>query len=364
MTYLAHRSQRSRRFAVTDVANDRLVDSGDADQVEWMYEAGWSDGLPLVPPTPDKVAKAVEATGLAEDVVLGVVPPLDAPATVAKVAANAVMAGCLPDYMPVVVAGVRAVCDPRFDLGGVQATTHNAGTLLIVSGSMAEQIGMNWGYNIFGPGNRANATIGRAVRLVLLNVGGGVPGVYDMSTHGHPGKYTYCFAESPESNPWEPFSQARGFRPGATTVTAVAAEAPHSCVDLLDDAETLIDVLADAFCTRGGNKLYFTRGEIVLVLCPEHAAVIDGLGYTRRDLQYAIFERARRVFREIKVGGVAAHARYPTWLRIHDEARIPVVQKLDDILIVVAGGKSVCSSAIPGWGGGSEAVTVEVATST
>src|ERR1700747_1912615 len=181
--------------------------------VEWYFEQGWTDGLPVVPPTRAQVDAVVDALGGDPDIVECQVPPRHGSLTREVLAINIVMAGCKPEYAPVVRAAMLALATKAFNLNGVQATTHMAGPLLVVNGPVAREIGMNGGCNAFGSGNRANATIGRAVRLALLNVGGGLPGDLDKSTLGHPGKYTYCVAENEAASPWAPYLVEKGFRP-------------------------------------------------------------------------------------------------------------------------------------------------------
>jgi hypothetical protein len=198
------------------------------DLIEWYYEHGCSDGLPVVPPTAVKIAAAVTALGGEPGHVLARVPPRWGSLSREVLAINMVMAGCRPEYAPVVEAAMLALCEPPFNLNGVQATTHMASPLLVVNGPVRRAIGMNAGCNVFGSGNRANATIGRALRLILLNVGGGWPGLLDKSTLGHPGKYTYCIAENEEASPFAPYHVEHGYRAEDSTVFVLAAEPPHS----------------------------------------------------------------------------------------------------------------------------------------
>src|SRR5437868_4745620 len=198
------------------------------DIIEWYFEQGWTDGLPVVPPTADKIGAMVAALGGEPEIVECRVPPRYGSLTREVLAINIVMAGCKPEYAPVVRAAMLALTAKAFNLNGVQATTHMAAPLLVVNGPIAQEIGMNGDCNAFGSGNRANATIGRALRLVLLNVGGGWPGDLDKSTLGHPGKYTYCVSENESARPWAPYHGEKGFSPEASAVFVLAAEPPHS----------------------------------------------------------------------------------------------------------------------------------------
>src|SRR5436853_3105920 len=196
-----------------------------ADAIEELYARGVTDGLPVVPPTRARVARAIAASGRGPDELVGLVPPNYGRATVEKVAVNAVMAGCRPEYLPVVIAAVEAVCDEAFDLHGVSATTNAPSPLVVVNGPIRGALDINCGAGVFGPGWRANATIGRALRLVCVNLGGAAPGVISMSTLAHPGRYTYCIGEREEASPWESLAVEHGFAPGDSTGAVLAADA-------------------------------------------------------------------------------------------------------------------------------------------
>jgi hypothetical protein len=187
---------------------------------------GWSDGLPIIPPTPDRVQHMLEGTRRGPQSLIGRIPPRWGDATVEKVAVNAVMAGCLPAYMPVLTTAIEAMLAPEFNLYGIQATTHPVAPLLILNGPLARQLDVNNSYNVYGPGWRANATIGRAIRLLLLNVGGGIPGKGDRSTQGSPAKFAFCIAENETRNPWLPLHVERGFDAGTSTVTVWGGRVP------------------------------------------------------------------------------------------------------------------------------------------
>ena len=225
------------------------------DLVEWYFGQGWTDGLPVVPPTGEKVAACIAALGGEPEFLECRVPPRYGGLTREVLAVDMVMAGCKPDYAPVVRAAMLALTAPAFNLNGVQATTHMAGPLLVVNGPIASEIGMNGGVNAFGSGNRANATIGRAIRLILLNVGGGTPGDLDKSTLGHPGKYTYCVAENEAESPFAPYHVEKGFAPEDSTVFVIAAEPPHSCTNhVADDPEGILDTICSAMSTIANNN--------------------------------------------------------------------------------------------------------------
>jgi len=201
------------------------------DEFEIWFDKGVTDGLPVVPPTRERVERMLAGTGRARDELLGEMPPNYGRLTVEKTAINAVLAGCRPEYLPVVVAAAECACDPAFNLHGVATSTHFAAPLIVVNGPIRGRIGLNGAFGVFGPGYRANATIGRALRLLMINVGGARPGEISMSTFGHPGRYTYCIAENEEASPWPPFHAGRGFSAGASAVTLFAGEAPHGISD-------------------------------------------------------------------------------------------------------------------------------------
>ncbi len=321
---------------------------------EWYYEQGWTDGLPVVPPTPESVAAMVAALGGDGTVLEARVPPRWGSLTREVLAINMVMAGCKPAYAPVVKAALLALCDPRFNLNGVQATTHMAAPLLVVNGPVRAAIGMNAGHNVFGSGNRANATIGRAVRLVLLNVGGGTPGELDKSTLGHPGKYTYCIAENEELSPWAPYHVDKGYGPEDNTVFVIAAEAPHSVTNhVADDAEGVLDSVVSAMSTIAHNNAV-SSGTCAVVIGPEHAATIAGRGWTRSDVRNYLWHNTSNTFAQISFGdryGKVYNRNLPRWYKREPGARIPIVPRPDDIHLFVAGGEAGRFSAfIPGWG--------------
>src|ERR1700736_5272695 len=219
------------RFNETGLKSRRIEIGEDEDESEAMYARGWSDGLPLVPPTPERVARMCAGTTRHPSDIVTLVPPDLVQCTVEKVAINAVMAGCLPEYLPVVLAALEAACTDEFNVHGLLATTWAATPVIVVNGPVAERIGMNWGGNVLGQGNRANATIGRALQLIVRNVGGGRPGGIDRAAHGNPGKFTFCFAEDERGSPWEPLSVERGLPPGTSAVTLFAGSGVQPLAD-------------------------------------------------------------------------------------------------------------------------------------
>lgn len=332
----------SRRYELSDVA----------EAIEFFYRQGWTDGLPVVPPTPERVSEFLAYTGHLPGDVLGMIPARNRAITVEKVAINAVMAGCLPSYMPVIVAAIEAMCQEQFNLHGITATTGGTAPLLIVNGSIAQELNINSGVNCFGPGVRANATIGRAIRLILMNVGGSLPGVLDKACLGHPGKYSYCIAEDEEGNPWEPLSVERGIPTDISAVTVFAGEAPHYVNSQAGGTgERLIGSIVNTMLGvlyRGGNW--------VLVLCPEHVTIFKKEGWTKAQLKQAIYERATRPLAEFKRLNGLADSLIPAQ---DEQTPYQYLTDPNDLLIVTAGGQAGGFSAIiPPWAAGADSLAV------
>ncbi len=337
----------SRRHVVEGVAADP------AEAIEFCYRQGWTDGLPVVPPTEALTAAFLEGMGLAPTDVVGEIPARARRFTAEVVAINAVMAGCLPEYGPVVRAAVEAMCAPEHNVNGAAASTGGSAPLTIVSGPIAQRIGMNGGGNLFGPGNRANATIGRALRLLLMNAGGATPGVMDKSTLGHPGKYSYCIAELTEGNPWPPLHARRGLPAEASAVTVFAGEAPQN-VSVHGTAEQFLRTFVDA-AIRIGHNNWTAGGQRLLAIGPENARVLHQAGQTKDSIRQYIWENARRTVGDLRRHGalVPEYARegWPKWVDIDDdEAVVPVTPTPEDIHVIVAGGEGRFCVQLPGWG--------------
>jgi hypothetical protein len=326
------------------------------DEFEFMFDQGLTDGLPVVPPTPERVLRMLCGTKRDAQEVVAVVPPNMAPATVEKIAANAVMAGCKPECLPVVIAAIEAVCTDAFNIHGVMATTWGATPCLVVNGPVRNRIAMNSGIQALGYGNRANATIGRALKLILRNLGGAKPGGIERSALASPAKYTMCFAEYEEINPWEPLHVERGFKPEESVVTAFAFEGPHGIADQLSRTGR---ALAASFglgldaCWHPKLHLY---GDAMLVICPEHVATLKHDGWSKSDIRNRIQEVTARPLRELLRDAECSEgippARYgpsgPTAEQL--EQPIPKFQSPQNIHIVTAGGDAGKFSAIfGGW---------------
>jgi hypothetical protein len=326
----------------------------DVDLVEYYYERGFTDGLPVVPPTREKIDEIVARLGGDPSFVEARVAPRWGELTREVLAINMVMAGCKPEYTPVVLAAVKALTDQAFNLNGVQATTHVAAPLLVVNGPIAREIGMNGGCNAFGSGNRANATIGRALRLSMLNVGGGWPGDLDKSTLGHPGKYTYCVAENEAQSPLAPYHVEHGYKPEDSTVFLIAAEAPHSVTNhISNDPEGILDTMCSAMSTIASNSAVL-GGHIAVVLGLEHAHTIAKHGWSRADIRHYLFHNHGNRFIDLAYGhryGKVYNRNLPKYFKREPETRIPIVHSPDNIHLFVMGGEAGRFSVlIPGWG--------------
>jgi hypothetical protein len=325
------------------------------DSPEAVYQAfcerQWCDGLPIVPPTPERVRTMLGAVAGDPEESLGALPPLWREATLEKLAVNAVMAGCLPEHFPVVVAAVEAMLDPAFNLYGVQATTHPVAPLLILNGPLARAIGMQSGAGCFGPGFRANATIGRALRLILINVGGAWPGRHDMATQGSPAKFSYAIAENEAASPWVPFHVESGYAPDQSVVTVFGGEAPHNVNDHVSTAASgILHTVSDTAATLGSNvKWYLSQSQLLLVLGPEHAATIAADNFSKDDVKAFVFEHARLPLGTLKLGGMWGIQEWPPWMMeiTDDRALLPIVASPQEVLVVVAGGAGKHSAVVP-----------------
>ncbi len=323
-------------------------------------EHGWGDGLPLIAPTEERVAAMLAACGAAgADDVIATLPPRLGEATTRMVAVNAVLAGCEPRQMPVLIAAVRALAAAELNLRGVNATTHPVAPLLIVHGQAAVDGGFNGGLGAFGPGNRANATTGRALRLILLHVAGAVPGPGDASTQGGPAKYTYCVAENVEESPWGGYATDVGGIVSGSAVTVHCGEAPHNVHDMeSDNPAAVLDKVASAMTTWGQNNAPISQGEYFIALCPEHAALCADAGWSRSDVASYLFNQAT-----VRVGDARQAFKLLAWApwqqALNDDDRVAMTETPDNIKVLVVGGAGKHSSVIPSWGM-TKSVTEEV----
>jgi hypothetical protein len=331
------------------VVVDAFDGANDVDDQEMAFARGWTDGLPVVVPSPQKVAAMIAASGRDAADVIGPIPPRWRRATIEKIAVNAVLAGCRPEYLPVVLAAIEAALDNDCQLYGIQTATNTTSPLLIVNGPIAKELDINARGNVFGQGARANATIGRAVQLVLRNIGGDIPGETDMSTHGHAGKFGACIAEAEDDSPWPSFHVDAGFAASDSTVTVIGASAPQNIFTYgCETGQDVLDHFVGATLGLGHNNIIFPTGPL-FVVSPEHAATMarDGIGKT--EIQNAVFERARiplTRFCERSVRGL--HHRRGRWFaEVGDPDHIGIADRPEDIHIIVAGGAGIHSLFVP-----------------
>jgi hypothetical protein len=330
----------------------------DAEANEIFQRNGWTDGLPIVAPTRPRVRRFLDDNGLRPGTVVGAEPVRRRQITAEKVAINAVMAGCLPSYLPVVLAALQAMCSEEFCLHGSTASTGGSAQLVVVNGPIRQQLGMNATHNLFANGNRANATIGRAIRLVLINVLGGVPGVLDRSTLGHAGKYSFCIAEDEEDSPWLPLAQERGIPAGESAVTVFAAESPHQLMnEWTQDPEKILQTFVAAI---RANMLAYSiwPGSYVLVIPKQLREVIARAGWQKREIRDYVYRTAVVTRGEWRTAGKAVLVE-----RGDAEQEFRAFRSPDDVLVVAAGGPAGGFGAViaPWVGNRSLAVTRRIA---
>ena len=342
------------------LASRRLDVAGSVDDaVEFCYERGWTDGLPVVPPTEDKVLRFLEMSGRYPSDVIGVESVRGRVITAEKVAINAVMAGCRPEYMPVVMAAVECMVQPEYCLHGSSASTGGSAPLLVINGPIRHRLGFASGHNIFGPGpdRRANATVGRAIRLLLINVLENHPGVLDRSTLGHPGKYSYCIAEDEENSPWEPLHVERGFSNEASTVAVFASLGPVQ-IDTVGAGtpEKVLSAASDTLLGLGRG-----HGEILLVVSQEHGGFFKDAGWDKARARELVFQKARRT-----AGEWAAVSRAEVPAPGAEQEMVPACLSPESLVLLAAGGSGgPWSALVPRWskGVGSRSVIREIDTS-
>lgn len=323
-------------------------DVADAFEANELFQRnGWTDGLPIVPPTESAVLRFLEAVKLVPDAVVGIEPVRRRRITAEKVAIAAVMAGCLPEYMPVVVAVVRAMCEPEFGLHGSTASTGGSAPFIVVNGPVRTALGMNATHNVLGNCSRANATIGRSIRLMLINVLGGIPGQLDRSTLGHPGKFTLCIAEDEEDSPWPALAQERGIPAGASAVTVMSVESPHQIMnEWTHEPREILDTYAAAI---RANMLTYSiwEGNYAIVIPKQHRQTFVAAGWGKREIREYVYGTAHVKRAEWRTVGKAAVAGLKDEGRTYRALRSP-----DDLLVVAAGGPAGAFGAIlPPWYG-------------
>ena len=317
--------------------------------IEELARRGWGDGLPVVAPTVDRIEAMLASAAGNPDEAVAVLPPRGGVASRRAIAVNAVLAGCRPEVMPVLVTAARALGHSELNLQGVQATTHPVAPLVMVHGRAVDELGFNSGGGAFGPGNRANATVGRAVRFLLMHVGGARAGAGDASTQGQPSKYTFCIAEHAAASPWPAYHRTRNVD-ADSAVTVACTENPHNAHDMWSDTPAgVLDVVATVIAQLGANNAPVSGAEVFVVLCPEHAATIAGAGWTRSDVQSYLFERAR-----LPAATMRRAYRPPLWAAwmqaVADDALLPVTGHPDNYRVLVAGGAGKHSCVLHSWG--------------
>jgi hypothetical protein len=328
------------------------------DEFEFFLEKAWSDGLPVVTPTEARVQRMLAGTRRAPDEVIGNIPPAMEPATVRTVAIHALMAGCKPEYLPVVLGGIALMLREEFNLNGVQGTMHGVAPLMIVNGPYAQRIGLHGGNGCFGPGFRANASIGRAIRLMLMNLGGGIPGVGSATVFSTPLRYTACLTENTERSPWETLAVARGHAPDEDVITCAMVESPRLCYDdVSQEPQRLLTGIADSMAAMSSWNMH-VRSDMVVAMSPEQATVCARAGMSRADVHARLCALAGRKVRDLRNGG---NWRRERALKINvdpddDECFVPVIKDARDLHLIVAGGWGPLTAVCHGWGGGSRAV--------
>ncbi|MFV0308356.1 MAG: thioredoxin family protein [Desertimonas sp.] len=342
-----------RRFEDGTLRSRRVELASLEDDIEAMYDRGWSDGLPVVPPTPERVLRMLTGTSRAPDEVVALTPPDLVETSVEKVAIAAVMAGCLPEYLPWVLTALEAACTDQFNIHGVLATTMPVGPVLVCSGPGTARIGMNSGVNALGQGNRANSTIGRALQLVIRNVGGGRPGEVDRAAHGNPGKLSFCFAELPDS-PIGTLAEQQGLPAGVDAITLFPGEGPRCVVDQLSRRpESLATSLAACLRTVHHPKLPLGFDAIV-VMGPEHLRVFADAGWDRDRILTELHARLQLPGTELVRGAGGIDEGVPEHLA---DATLPKFRDGGLLLASAGGGAGLFSAIIGGWANGATGST-------
>jgi hypothetical protein len=344
-------SERAATFEIED----------DLDAINRLYrERRWSDGLPIVPPSVARVERMLAHTKRNRDEIVARVAPGYGAASVERIAINAVMAGCDGAHLPVLIAATEAIADPAFNLQGIQATTNPVAIWLVINGPIRKTLNVNEAFNCLGQGRWANATLGRAMRLILQNIGGALPGEMDRATQGQPGKYTFCCAENEEANPWEPLHVERGFDRSQSAVTVVGAEGTMNMNTHSKDAMELVRVIADTLIHPPSNE-YVHGGEPWLILGPEHADVLKRGGLGKEDVKRHLWEHSKMPVSRLSVKDLerACASRARELGELQPDVLLPIAPAPGNIMLIVAGGPGTHSVYVPCFGN-SRAVTREI----
>lgn len=323
---------------------DRLTLPNSCEQLfQEFYQKGWTDGLPILPPTEEAVQKMVAFTGRDPQEVIASIPPKWCQATIELISINAVMAGCLPEYMPVIITAIQAMTEEKFNLTFVQASTHPCCPLVIVNGPISKKLLINSGSGAFGSFYRSNGTIGRAIRLILLNIGGAIPGETDMATQGQPSQFSFCIAENEDKNPWTPLHVEKGFQSSDNTVTVVAAENPQNINDHSSTTGAdLLTTIAGSVTSLAANNVLGQGGNPILALSPEHASTLAKDGISKDDIRSYLFDHAR-----IPVSRFPQGIRKRFFSQLADNDTVSIVKQKNDLIIIVLGGPGKHSSYLP-----------------
>lgn len=317
-----------------------------------FYMKNQTDGLPIIPPTRSRVNKFLKYSDLKPDEVIAVLPLKRGKATLGKIAINSVMAGCLPHFLPVVQLAVKAVGQEKFNLPAINATTHPVAISTIINGPVSREIAVNSGVGCLGPGNIANATIGRALRLSMINIAGAIPGIGDHATMGSAAKYSFCFAEAEEESPWEPLHVERGFKSDYSTVTVMAADAPQNVNDHRSrKAEDLLDTIIHTASVAGCNNSH-VPGELLVIMGPEHAKTVVADGWDKQDVKRYIHENS---LVPVELGDRGGRKLDEKWI---NDGQVRITRSPNDVILVVAGGPGRHSMIAHGFGTSSESVTL------
>jgi hypothetical protein len=330
------------------------------DEFEFFLDKQWSDGLPVVTPTDARLQAMLRGTTRDPDELIGNVPPAMEPATVRTVAIHAVMAGCKPDYLPVVLGGITLMLREEFNMNGVQGTMHGVAPLMIVNGPHAQNIGIHGGNGCFGPSFRANATIGRAIRLMMLNLGGGIAGIGSATIFATPMRYTACITENVDRSPWETLSESKGYTATDNVITCAMVESPRLCFDdVSQEPQRLLNGIADSMVAMGSWNMH-AQSDMVVAMGPQHASICAHAGMSRADVHRRLCELAGRRVRDLKNGGNWRRERalgFPIKVDPDDDDFfIPAIKDPKDLQLIVAGGWGPCTAVCHGWSGGSRAV--------
>ena len=330
------------------------------DEFEYFFEKEWSDGFPMVTPTEERIQWMLTGTGRDPEEVVGKVPPALEVATVRTVAIHALMAGCKPEYLPVVLGGLTQIMREELNMGGVQCTMHGVAPMMIVNGPYAQKIGLHGGNGCFGPGFRANAAIGRAIRLMMMNLGGGIAGIASATIFATPLRYTACITENTERSPWETLAMSKGYSAHDNVITCAMVESPKLCFDdVSQEPHRLLTGIADGMTAMGSWNMH-ARSDMVVAMGPQHAAICAQGGLGRADVHRILCETAGRKVRDLKGGGNWRRERalqFPIKVDPDDDdCFIPAIKDPVDLQLMVAGGWGPCTAICHGWSGGSRAV--------